>query len=189
MRRRDAVKNRFKHILQSKSGESFPLIVAVALALVMILCCITEYMRLNIIAQGVRDAVQTAIISTVNDNYDDVYHGAREGYSGGYQPNDSSFEESLDYGEIYDRLDNLLGLSRSGGYHVKYTSDGHEEYKLSGLSVEITNAPLAPSDPQNAQRFTASATIRLEVPVNFAGKLLPPMKITLKLQAGWTERF
>jgi len=182
MRQRDAIKNRFKQILQSKSGESFPLIVAVALALLMILCGITEYMRLNII-------VQTAIISTVNDNYDDVYHGAREGYSGGYQPNDSSFEESLDYGEIYDRLDNLLGLSRSGGCHVKYTSDGHEEYKLSGLSVEITNAPLAPSDPQTAQRFTASATIRLEVPVNFAGKLLPPMKITLKLQAGWTERF
>ena len=27
---------------------------------------------------GVRDAVQEAVISTVNDNYDDVYHGVRE---------------------------------------------------------------------------------------------------------------
>jgi len=181
--------SRLCRIIKDKSGESFPLIVAIALALVMILCGITEYMRLNIIAQGVRDAVQTAIISTVNDNYDDVYHGVREGYSGGYQPNDSSFEESLDYGEIYAQLDSLLGLSRSGGYHVKYTADGHVEFKLSGLSVEIINAPLAPSDPAHTQKFIANATIRLEVPVSFAGKLLPPMKITLKLQAGWTERF
>jgi len=177
------------NILKDNRGEAFPLIVAISLALIMIMCGITEYMRLNIIAQGVRDAVQTAIISTVNDNYDDVYHGVREGYSGGYQPTDASFEESLDYGEIYAQLDSLLGLSRSGGYHVKYTADGHVEFKLSGLSVEIVNAPLAPSDPKNAQRFIANATIRLEVPVSFAGNLLPPMRITLKLQAGWIERF
>ena len=30
-----------------------------------------EYARLNLIAAGVRDAVQEAILSTVNDNYDD----------------------------------------------------------------------------------------------------------------------
>jgi len=176
-------------ILKDNRGEAFPLIVAIALALVVILCGITEYMRLNIIAQGVLDAVQTAIISTVNDNYDDVYHGVREGYSGGFQPTDTSFEESLDYGEIYAQLDSLLGLSRSGGYHVKSTSDGNMEFRLSGLSVEIVNAPLAPSDPAHTQKFIANATIQLEVPVSFAGKLLPPMKITLKLQAGWTERF
>ena len=58
-----------------------------------------------IIAQGVRDAVQDAVISTVNDNYDDVYHGVREGYSGGYQPMADDFEESLDCGDIYNRLD------------------------------------------------------------------------------------
>ena len=37
----------------------------------------SEYFRLLIVAQGVRDAVQEAVISTVNDNYDDVYHGVR----------------------------------------------------------------------------------------------------------------
>lgn len=58
-----------------------------------------------IVAQGVRDALQSAVISTVSDNYDDVYHGVREGYSGGYQPIDSDFEESFDYGDVYDRLD------------------------------------------------------------------------------------
>ena len=60
--------------------------------------------------------MQEAVISTVNDNYDDVYHGVREGYSGAYQPLAGDFEESLDYGDIYGRLDDILGLTYRGGY-------------------------------------------------------------------------
>ena len=33
-------------------------------------------------AAGAREAVEDAVISTVNDNYAGVYHGVREGYSG-----------------------------------------------------------------------------------------------------------
>ena len=77
---------RLREILRDRKGNGFPLAIAITLALVIIFCGISEYIRLLIIAQGVRDAVQTAVISTVNDNYDDVYHGVREGYSGGYQP-------------------------------------------------------------------------------------------------------
>ena len=115
---------RIKRILTGKRGSSFPLIVAVTLALALIFCGVSEYFRLMVIAQGVRNAVQSAVISTVNDNYDDVYHGIREGYSGAYQPTADDFEESLDYGDIYGRLDKLLGLSVSGGYHEKRNSDG-----------------------------------------------------------------
>lgn len=164
------------------------MIVAATLALVIILCGISEYMRLMIIASGVRDAVQSAIISTVNDNYDDVYHGVREGYAGGYRPSGSSWESSIDYGDIYEYLDNILGLQKSGGYHVKYAGEA-VEFKLSGLSVDITNAPLAPSDPDSAQGFFADAVIRLEVPVYFGGKSLPPMRINLKVQAKYMPLF
>ena len=121
---------KLKRILTDKKGSSFPLMVAVTLCLVLIFTGISEYFMLMIIAQGVRDAVQDAVISTVNDNYDDVYHGVREGYSGGYQPMADDFEESLDYGDIYNRLDTILGLRQSGGYHIKTTSDGKMEFKL-----------------------------------------------------------
>lgn len=70
---------KIKRILKDKSGSGFPLIIAVTLSLVIVFTGISEYFRLMIVAQGVRDAVQTAVISTVNDNYDDVYHGVREG--------------------------------------------------------------------------------------------------------------
>lgn len=175
-------------IIRNKEGTSFPLIVAVALALVIILCGITEYMRLMIIASGVRDAVQSAIISTVNDNYDNVYHSVREGYSGGYKPSGSSWADSIDYGDIYGRLDQTLGLKSESGYHVRYAGQA-VEFKLSGLSVDIQNAPLAPSDPGNAPGFLADAVIRLEVPVSFGGKSLPPMRINLKVQAKYMPLF
>lgn len=84
------------------------------------------------------------MISTVNDNYDDVYHGVREGYSGAYQPLAGDFEESLDYGDIYGRLDDILGLTYRGGYHTQYTEDGGMEFRVWGLDV---------GDPQRTVRF------------------------------------
>lgn len=175
-------------ILKDKKGTSFPLVVAVTLALLLFLCVASEGIRLMIIAKGVRDAVQSAVISTVNDSYDDVYHGVREGYSGAYQPNAGSFEESLDYGDIYDRLDRILGLRQESGYHVKYAGSA-VEFRLSELSVTLENMPLAPNSPDNNKGFRADAGIRLEVPVSFGGKSLPPMSIKLKVQAKYMPKF
>lgn len=179
---------KIKRILRDNRASSFPFIIAITLSLVIIFCGISEYFRLMIVAQGVRDAVQTAVITVVNDNYDDVYHGVREGYSGAYQPIAEDFEESLDYGYIYDRLDGILGLSYSGGYHEKRTSDSKLEFRVWGLSVDIRNAPFASGD-QSSARFEADSTIMLEVPVSFGGKLLPPMRIKVKTSAGYTPRF
>ncbi|MDL2294714.1 hypothetical protein LJC60_08855 [Ruminococcaceae bacterium OttesenSCG-928-D13] len=176
-------------ILKDRRGAtSFPLIVAITLALVIIFAGISEYLRLLIIAQGVRDAVQSSAISAVTENYDDVYHGVREGYSGAYQPMAEDFEESLDYGDIYRRLDNHLGLSRSGGYHQKLTDSGELEYRVWGLDVDISNAPFAAGDV-SGDRFIIDCTIELEVPVRFGGEMLPPMRITVKTSAGYTPKF
>lgn len=183
---------KLKKILKDRRGLSFPLVIAVTLVLVILLCGLSEYFRLHIIASGVREAVQDAIISTVNDNYAGVYHGAREGYSGGYQTDGtSSWEQAVTEGDIYSYLDSVLGTEERGGAHVKYAGDSGTavEFKVTGLSVSIRNAPLAPSDPRNAQRFEADALVRLEVPVRFGGKLLPSMHITLKVQAGYIEVF
>lgn len=182
------IAKRIRTILKDKGGAAFPLIIAIALVLVILFTGISEYLRLLIVAQGVRDAVQAAVISTVVENYDDVYHGVREGYSGGYQPMAEDFEESLDYGDIYGRLDSIMGLESSGGYHEQRTSDGELEFKVWNLSVDIQNAPIAGGDNPSA-RFEADCTIMLEVPVSFGGKLLPPMRMKVNTSAGYTPRF
>lgn len=176
------------NVLRHNKGSGFPLAVAVTLCLVMIFSGISEYFRLMIVAQGVRDALQDAVISTVSDNYDDVYHGVREGYSGGYQPIASVFEESIDYGDIYERLDTILGLEQSDGEHMKQDREGNLQFKIWDLEMDIRNAPLARGDTAG-QRFEVDSTIMLEVPVSFAGKLLPSMKIRVKNSAGYTPKF
>ena len=94
------MKKRWNKLLKNCSGEGYPLAAAVTLALLMLILIITQYAHLLIIASGVKDALQEAVISTVNDNYTDVYHAVREGYAAGYQPmGDGAFEESLDYGD------------------------------------------------------------------------------------------
>ena len=180
--------NRIKYILKDRRGTSFPLIIAITLSLLLIFTGISEYLRLLIIAQGVRDAVQSSVIATGTENYDNVYQGAREGYSGAYQPMAGNFEESLDYGDIYKRLCDVLGLVRNRGYYVKPALNGNIEYRVWGLLVHIRNAPFAQGDTESG-RFVADCTIELEVPVYFSGQLLPPMRITVKTSAGYTPKF
>ena len=179
---------RILKILRCKKGNMIPLAIVIVLVIVLIACAIFEYVRLNIIAQGVRDAMQSAVISVAAENYDDVYAALREGYSGGYSYGGSSWNERLDLSDVYGRLDGLLGLRRESGIHVKYTGDV-VEYRLSNLNVNIINAPFAPSDRNAAQKFLAEATIELEVPLSFGWSALPPMHITVKCKAGYTPKF
>lgn len=185
------MRGRIRKLLKEKRAASFPMTIGIVLALIILLCGISEYFRLQIIAAGVRDAVEDAVISTVNDHYAGVYHGAREGYSGSYVPfGEGEWEEDLNEGDIYAYLDDTIGTKLTGGRHVKFAGDGTEmEYAIDYLNVTIRNAPLAPSDPSSVQRFEADAVIRLEVPVRFGGRILPSMWITLKVQAGYTEVF
>ena len=85
-RHTEGKRSRFSLLLTDSRGEGYPLVIAVTLALLLLFCVIGEYFRLSIIVQGVRDAASQAVISVMNDNYDDVYPAAREGYAAGWQP-------------------------------------------------------------------------------------------------------
>ena len=178
-----------KKIFKCKKAMSYPLIIVIVLGIVIISCAAFEYMRLMLIAQGVRDGVQSAIISVSTGNYSDVYASVREGYSGGYVNDGGGFTEQLNTGDVYARLIELLGLRREGAFYVKYVNDNVVEYKVSNLVVNVINAPLAPDDRDEAQRFLAEATIFLEVPLSFGWSVLPPMRINLNAKAGWTPKF
>ena len=173
--------------LKNNKGNGYPLAIAVTLAILMLLVVISEYFHLMIVTKGIREALEDAVISTVTENYDNVYHGVREGYSGGYQPTANSFNESLDYGDIYNKLDKSLGLVQNGNKHIKYIGENIEFY-VSDLKVDIRNAPFAGGDIRS-QRFKIDSSIVLNVPISFAGKILPNMQIRIKNTAGYTPIF
>ena len=71
-------------ILRSKKGFSAaPLAVVIALAGMMFFVVLWQIVRLITISAGVKDALQSAVISTSVDNYSNVYDGIREGKSCG----------------------------------------------------------------------------------------------------------
>lgn len=172
---------RIRHILGSKAGDGFPLTAAVTISLMLIFMAALQYARLMITAAGVQDAMQEAVLSAVNDNYVDVYHAVREGYAAGYQPYGGRFVESYQYGDIYGRLDSILGLQREGECHVSRNAEGNTEYRIRNLKVEVRNG--------GASSFEITATADLEVPMRFITRLLPDMRITIRTKAAYTPKF
>ena len=175
-----------KWFLRTRSGEGYPMVIAVTLCLLMLFLVIAEYFRISIIVQGVRDAVQQAVIATVNENYDDVYHSVREGYAAGWFPEEGGeWSESVDTGDVYSSLSAVLGLTTDGERYMKYAGDSLE-YALSDLAVWISNNGLASGQSEG---YLATATLHLEVPVSFAGKLLPPAQLDLRVEAKYIPKF
>ncbi len=175
-------------LLRSKKAyTAAPLTVAIALAGMMFFVTIWQIVRLVTISAGVQDAVQSAVIATSVGNYSNVYDGVREGYSGGYRFSGNSWRAAISTGDVYGRLDQLLGLQSSGGKHVKINSDG-TEFAVYGLSVNVDNAQFAPNSSEIKQ-FSATSYITLEVPLSFCGDILPPMKIRLCVKSKYTPKF
>lgn len=53
---------KIQEVLKNKSGQGVPMILAVVLCCLILACVTFEYMRLMIVAQGVRDSVQSATV-------------------------------------------------------------------------------------------------------------------------------
>lgn len=175
-------------VFSDRKGNSTPLIIAVVLSIIILSCAAFEYMRLMVVAVGVRDAVQSAVIDVATENWDEVYNGLREGYSGGYSLTGTTWEQDLTTGDIYERLEDNFGLNQEGGRYVKYAG-GALEYEISGLSINVTNAPLAPGNPNSINQFTVEGSVDVTVPLSFGWEHLPQMKIKMGLKAAYTPKF
>lgn len=174
-----------KRLMMNQCGNMIPLAVAVVLAVLFIILGLAEFMRLLITAAGIRDATESAIISVVNDNYDEVYHSVREGYAAGYLPDDATFTAAVDQGDIYGRLCFLLGLNEDGDGYTRINNDGEKEFRISGLRVTIPNVPLT----AGGSTYYAEAELKVEVPVRYGGQILTNMSINLKVRAAYNEKF
>lgn len=175
-----------KTVFCRRDGNSTPLTIALVLGLLLIICAMAEFFRLAVIVQGVRDGLQQAVVSVAVSNYDETYNGLREGYSGGYYLAGETWEESLDYDDVYYYLNRLLGTEKSGRYYVKKQDAGYE-YRLSGLNVEIANPPPAPGNA--SVNLEVEAQITIEIPLSFGWEDLPPLSMRLKTRAAYMPRF
>lgn len=175
-----------RKILKDKSAESTPMIIAVVLCILLMACAMAEFFRLGIIVQGVRDTLQSSVISVATNNYDEVYNGLREGYSGGYKLSGNSWQTSLDYYDVYGRMDSVLGTQSTGVYHVKENPDGYE-YRYNNLAIHIDNTALTPGNANT--NFEADVSVNLEIPLSFGWDLVPPLRMEVKTKAAYMPKF
>ncbi|MFI3226493.1 MAG: hypothetical protein R3Y09_03680 [Clostridia bacterium] len=173
-------------VLVDKKAEASPLIIAIVLCLILIMSAMSEVFRLTIITSGVRESLQSVVISVATSNYDELYNGLREGYSGGYVLSGNSWEEQLDFSDIYAILDENLGTVESGSYHVKEQDDGYE-YRFSELEISVNNTSFAPRE--NDSNFSATVSLKLEIPLAFGWDMLAPLELNIETNAVYVPKF
>lgn len=179
---------KFKRILKSNKGSTNISTVVVAMLLITIVACGLEYLRLNVIAQGTRNGMETVITQTCTDNYDRLYNGLREGYSGGYKLDNGRWTEDINTDNAYSIMDKQLGTKSDGTGHAKYNGSTME-FRISELSIQMTNTPFAPDNSGSVQKFTGTATYTVTVPLSFGWQNLPPLEISMRVKAGYTAKF
>lgn len=176
-----------KNFWNDRRGSGVITAAGVVFLLLFVSCALIEYSRLQSTIQHIRNALQAAVIETCTEQNSDLYDGVREGYSGGYQLSDGYWIENLSSTDIYDQLDKSLGTERDGDTVIKYAGS-NVNFRLSGLSAQITNAPFAP-DGENTEQLTCTAEIELEVPWMFLGNEIPPIHTRLTVKAGYMPKF
>ncbi len=76
-------------------------------------------------------------------------------------------------------------MEEDGDSYVRINNGGETEYRISNLQVAIPNTALA----SPGGTYYADASVRMEVQVRFAGKILSNMSINLKVRAAYKEKF
>lgn len=178
----------FKKVLKDKRGLAYPLVGAIVLVLLMLMMVGYEYMRLQIIGYGVRDAVQSAVNTVTNANYETSFGGLKSGYSGGYERSGTVWQPRLSTGDIYTEMDRILGSFPNGGRHTKMAGDA-KEFEVYGLTVDVLNAPFKPGHTVRDATLAITTRITLEVPVWFMGKQVTLMKADLVIATNFVAKF
>ena len=170
----------------NNKGNATILAAAICMSLILIMCVIFEYMQMLIISSGIKNAVQSAVVSAVAANYDEAYSQLREGYSGGYTYVDDTFAETVDTGNVYARLDELLALTEEGGVHTKYNGTA-KEYSVSNLQLEFENTDFAQGNA--VKNLNGTVYMDVEIPVRFGGRELVPIRYTMRVKASYMPKF
>lgn len=173
-------------MMKNNKGNATILAAAICMSLILVMCVIFEYMQMLIISSGIRNAVQSAVVSSVVANYDETYSQLREGYSGGYTYVDDNFAETVDTGNVYARLDELLALTEEGGVHAKHNGTA-KEYSISNLRIEFENADFAQGNAE--KNLNGTVYMNVEIPVRFGGRELVPIRYTMRVSASYIPKF
>lgn len=182
-----------KSKINEREGSGVIEAVVLFLFTMLLLSVIFEYIRVQILANGVRDNFERAVLTVASENYDEVYAGFREIlytggiYEGGPEGGGNTDEVPEwvpinDYGNIEEELQELLLLELDE--EVGTYSNTKDNYFLDNLEVEVRNNSM-----QASGRYEVRGTIQLSVPVYFTGMKVMDITIPINIKTAYTPKY
>ncbi|MGB8454364.1 MAG: hypothetical protein WCD89_18795 [Anaerocolumna sp.] len=177
--------------LKEKSGVGVIHAAIIFLISMLLLSVLYEFIRIQIVANNIRDSYERAILTVGSENYNEVYSGFREyDYTGGeYQGGPYSrsnidempeWEALNDYGNISEELMELLFLIEKDNTLVS-EKDG---YELSDIQVLVNNAEYAASG-----KYEIKGTITMTVPIYLSKVQVTNVEIPLRVMTAYTPKY
>ena len=179
---------RLRTKLKDKRGASMYIWALVLFIVILLLLVATmEATRASIVYIGVRDAIESAIITTATSNAYNTYDGIREGNSGAYVPDGKGgWSKTVTTGDVIYKLCSLLRLSSDSGGFVHHNNNPTDiEFRISNLNVKAEIIPLG----ENKVQSKYYTTCLVSVPFSFGFGYLPDMQIPMKHQSTYMPRF
>lgn len=153
----------------------------------LVLVCLIEAWRVYQISISVRNAVESAVITTAASNAYNTYDGVREGNSGPYETDGGGqWNTVVSTSDVVYKLRKLLNLTYQSGVYKKQQEEERYEFSLSDIRVKAEPTPLGDASTQSAYL----TTLTLEVPLSFGfAQRVPPIEIDMKHQSIYTPKF
>ncbi len=178
--------------IKTKDGSGIIDGVIILLFCMLLLSIAFEYLKVQIIAYGIRDNFERAVLTVASENYNEVYAGFREiEYTGGVYEggpagggNIEEIPEWLplnDYGNVIDELQELLNLEQTED--ETYVSE-NDNYVVDNMIVEVRDYS---SDAGG--RYEIRGVIRLHVPLYFVKIKITDIELPIKIKTAYTPKY
>lgn len=150
-------------VLSDDKGEALSQTCLILILLLIIAIPVYNYSKCILIANGVKKAFRSEMISAVTQNYYPAFDGMREGNSGAYKQNNSTCQSDLVNDDAAQNISAKLSLQQSGSELVKNDSNGVKQFGISDINVTVNNADFA----ANGKKLSVHGTLTLKIPVSF----------------------
>jgi hypothetical protein len=182
---------KFSKKLKEKDGSSIIYMVVIFLIAMILLSISYEFIRMQIIANNIRDAYERSILTVAADNYNEVYAGFRDkeyiggefegGPAGGGDKNElAEWVAMNDYGNIKEELMELLSLKEDG----RFILSDKDKYKLSDMKVEVKNGEYSSNT-----RYQIKGTLKLTIPFYFNKVFISDIVIPIHVNSAYTAKY
>lgn len=172
---------RIAAILSDEKGSVLVSTVAVTLTVMFLTFLAYQKIQMTIVAEGVRDAMRSAVTDAVTQNYYTSYDDMLEGSSGAYSAVNGWANNATD-GNMENRISGRLGLEEDDSGALVRNVDGQEQYSISNIQIRVQNPPNGSDSSQLS--VNATYTLSVELPLG-----LPPLQIPQSVDASFAQKF